>query len=101
MTAPIAARLGINNLLATEPEEVNGQFTGKVAGTPCFQNGKVERLQEWLRESNEDLNGSWFYTDSHNDLPLLGIVDNPVAVSPDDELRRTAIANDWSILETL
>ena len=98
VTEPIAALLGIPHLLATEPEQVDGRYTGRVAGLPCFQGGKVERLQTWLDEHDTDLEDSWFYSDSHNDLPLLERVSHPVAVDPDDKLRATADERQWAIL---
>lgn len=101
VTTPIAREFGIDNLLATDPEVVNGQFTGRVAGTPCFQQGKVERLCAWMNDHNANLEGSIFYTDSHNDLPLLGLVETPVAVRPDDALRQEAEQQGWRIIEEL
>jgi HAD superfamily hydrolase (TIGR01490 family) len=98
ITTPIAERFGIEHLIATEPEMVEGQFTGQVAGTPSFQHGKVERLNTWLSERNEDLHGSTFYSDSHNDLPLLELVDTPIAVDPDPLLLETAEKRGWKIL---
>lgn len=98
ITAPIADRYAVPHLLATEPEMRDGEYTGGVAGTPCFQHGKVERLEAWLREQGRSLAGSWFYTDSHNDLPLLERVDNPVAVDPDDKLRSVATRRGWPII---
>ena len=98
VTAPIARRLGVGHLLATEPEMRDGRYTGGVAGTPCFQQGKVERLRDWLAQRHESLTGSWFYSDSHNDIPLLEQVDNPVAVDPDDELRRHAAKQGWPVI---
>ena len=98
VTAPIARAFGIPHLIATEPEERDGHFTGKVAGTPCYREGKVTRLNSWMKEQGQNLRGSWFYSDSHNDLPLLSIVDHPVAVNPDDILRREALARGWTIL---
>ncbi len=98
ITAPIAERYGVNELLATELERVDGTFTGRVSGTPCFQAGKVERLQAWLRTHRADLNDSWFYSDSHNDLPLLERVTHPVAVDPDDKLRALADTRGWPII---
>ncbi|OGI44835.1 MAG: phosphoserine phosphatase [Candidatus Muproteobacteria bacterium RBG_16_65_31] len=98
VTGPIAAAFGIPHLIATEPEVVNDRFTGKVSGTPCYRDGKVTRLKAWLAERGEALAGSWFYSDSHNDLPLLGIVDHPVAVNPDDTLRAEARARGWPII---
>lgn len=98
ITAPIAAAFGIENLLATDPEERDGRFTGRVTGTPCFREGKITRLQSWLQSRAETLTDSWFYSDSHNDLPLLRAVANPVAVSPDAVLTAYAIGQGWKIL---
>jgi len=98
VTAPIAELIGIPHLLATEPEQHKGRYTGEVSGIPCFQQGKVQRLQQWLTENCQDLQDSWFYSDSHNDLPLLEQVDYPVAVDPDDSLKATATARGWPII---
>jgi len=98
VTAPIAREFGVPHLIATEPEERDGRYTGKVAGTPSYREGKVARLQEWLAEHGKTLADSWFYSDSHNDLPLLSIVDHPVAVNPDDILQREAQQRGWPIL---
>ena len=99
ITAPIAAAFGIPHLIATEAEEVNGQFTGKVAGVPSYREGKVERLSEWLNNRHESLDGSWFYSDSHNDLPLLNLVDHPVAVNADETLADYARTRGWPMIE--
>jgi HAD superfamily hydrolase (TIGR01490 family) len=99
ITAPIAEAFGIPHLIATEPEEVNGRFTGKVAGVPSYREGKVERLSEWLNDRHESLDGSWFYSDSHNDLPLLNLVDHPVAVNADEILADYARARGWTMIE--
>lgn len=100
ITAPIAAQLGVPNLIATEPEELNGEFTGNVIGVPCFREGKIQRLKAWLE--NRDLNladlESWFYSDSLNDLPLLKEVHHPVVVDPDATLRKHAQDNNWPII---
>jgi HAD superfamily hydrolase (TIGR01490 family) len=98
VTAPIAARFGVTHLIATEPEEINGQYTGAVAGVPAFREGKVIRLEHWLKAHGGDFNGSTFYSDSHNDLPLLERVAFPVAVDPDPQLRAIAAARGWSII---
>ena len=98
VTEPIAKLFGIDNLLATTPEFVRGRYTGKFNGTPCFQEGKVTLLNEWLESSSETLENSWFYSDSHNDLALLKLVDNPVAVDPDEKLGDYARQADWSII---
>ncbi|MBZ0328753.1 HAD-IB family hydrolase [Halomonas sp. ANAO-440] len=98
ITGPIAERLGIDHLIAVEPEMVDGRYTGKVSGTPSYREGKVKRLEEWLADKDLTLDGSWFYSDSHNDLPLLELVDHPVAVDPDDTLREVAEQKGWRII---
>ncbi|WP_133510499.1 HAD family hydrolase [Candidatus Thiosymbion oneisti] len=98
VTAPIAERLGIPNLIATIPEQVNGHYTGEVTDIPAYQAGKVERLLDWLEETATELAGSTFYSDSHNDIPLLERVDHPVATDPDDRLRRYAHDRGWPII---
>lgn len=98
LTTPIAEKLGIDNLIATNPEIQDDRFTGKVAGIPSFQHGKVSRLQDWLTQHQQTLEGSIFYSDSHNDLPLLEKVETPVAVDPDDTLRQVAEQRGWKIL---
>ncbi|MBA6413524.1 HAD family hydrolase [Parahaliea sp. F7430] len=98
ITRPIAKALGIDELLACEAEQVDGYYTGEPAGIPSFGEGKVTRLQAWLEQENESLTDSWFYSDSHNDLPLLEQVDNPVAVDPDDTLRAHAEAAGWPVI---
>ena len=90
VTEPIAGEFNIDNLIATEPEIKNGQFTGDVTGTPCFREGKVERLLDWIEVNKCNLDGSWFYSDSHNDLPLLKLVKHAVAVNPDQHLKSEA-----------
>jgi HAD superfamily hydrolase (TIGR01490 family) len=97
VTGPIAEAFGVSDLIATEPEQIDGRYTGRVAGTPCFQRGKIERLQAWLQVSGMNMEGSWFYSDSHNDLPLLETVAHPVAVDPDPQLRATAEQRGWQI----
>ncbi|MEN8206582.1 MAG: HAD family hydrolase [Pseudomonadota bacterium] len=98
ITSPIVELYDIPHLLATEPEMLNDQYTGKVSGIPCFRNGKVDRLDDWLNENQQSLQDSWFYSDSHNDLPLLNKVTHPVAVDPDEILERHAGDNDWPII---
>jgi len=98
VTGPIASALGVANLLATELEEIDGRFTGREKGTPCFREGKVARLGEWLASRGErlsDYDESWFYTDSISDLPLLSIVTHPVTAHPDERLRAHALARGW------
>jgi HAD superfamily hydrolase (TIGR01490 family) len=101
VTAPIAREFGIEVLIATEPEQRDGEFTGKVVDIPCFREGKVQRLDAWLACDGRTLQSferSWFYSDSHNDLPLLERVTDPVAVDPDDTLRAHALARGWPVL---
>jgi HAD superfamily hydrolase (TIGR01490 family) len=101
VTAPIAREFGIAELIATEPEERGGEFTGGVSGIPCFREGKVVRLEAWLAQRNRTLGSfaeSWFYSDSLNDLPLLGRVTHPVAVDPDDTLRAHAERAGWPVI---
>ena len=98
ISAPIAARLGVANLLACEAEIVDGYYTGEPLGTPSYGAGKLTRLREWLVVHSRDLRGSWFYSDSHNDLPLLQAVDHAVAVDPDERLRNEADRRGWPII---
>lgn len=102
VTGPIAREFGISHLIATEPEQAEGRFTGGVAGLPCYQGGKVTRVDEWLTRTGytfASFAATWFYSDSANDLPLLERVSNPVAVDPDDRLRDVATARGWTIME--
>ena len=98
VTAPIAERLGVDELLATEPEFRDGAYTGEVIDPPCFRDGKVRRLEQWLKHNGANLAQSWFYSDSHNDLPLLERVSSPVAVDPDETLRQHAEMKGWPII---
>jgi HAD superfamily hydrolase (TIGR01490 family) len=101
VTRNIARAFGIEHLIATEPEEIAGEFTGNVVGTPSFREGKVTRLHDWLASQNVAWDGieeSWFYSDSLNDLPLLLQVSHPVAVDPDSTLRRHATEHGWPVI---
>jgi HAD superfamily hydrolase (TIGR01490 family) len=101
VTAPIAREFGIDHLIATEPAQIGGEFTGAVDGTPCFRDGKVARTEAWLAtrgQTWQSFECSWFYSDSLNDLPLLERVTHPVAVDPDDRLRAHAAQSGWPIL---
>jgi HAD superfamily hydrolase (TIGR01490 family) len=98
VTAPIAERFGIEHLIATEPEQAGGRFTGRVAGVPAFREGKVIRLEQWLAARGESLDGSAFYSDSINDLPLLERVERPAAVDPDERLARVAAERGWPVM---
>lgn len=98
VTAPIAERLAVEHLIAIEVEEVDGEYTGNTFGTPSYREGKITRLEEWLQAHPQDLAGAHFYSDSHNDLPLLMRVEYPVAVDPDDTLRAYSQEHGWQIL---
>jgi len=98
VTEPIAALFGIENLLATDPEMVDGRYTGNVSGVPCYREGKVQRLEMWLKEHSMDHGESWFYSDSHNDIPLLETVTHPAAVDPDETLREYAENKGWPVI---
>ncbi|MEE1921672.1 HAD family hydrolase [Pseudomonas sp. 148P] len=98
ITGPIAKRLEVETLLATECELVDGRYTGRSIDVPCFREGKVTRLKRWLEENGLNLEGSYFYSDSMNDLPLLEQVDNPVAVDPDPNLRAEAEKRGWPVI---
>jgi len=101
ITQPIAAELGVANLLATDIEEdEQGVFSGKPRGEPTFREGKIQRVKDWLAERGTRLADyeSWFYSDSLNDLPLLELVTHPVAVDPDPTLRAKAAERGWPII---
>ena len=99
ITEPIAARLDVDTLLAIDLEIQDNRYTGQVTGTPTFREGKVIRLNNWLDQHPEhSLEGSYFYSDSKNDLPLLQLVSTPVAVDPDPELRQVAENSGWQII---
>jgi len=98
VTEPIAQLFGIDHLLATEPEIQAGEYTGRAAGTPCFRDGKLIRLKQWLNDDIDSLASASFYSDSRNDLPLLEAVGRPVAVNPDAELEAVAKARGWPIM---
>ena len=101
VTAPIAREFGVEHLIATEPEQLDGAFTGRVTDVPCFREGKVQRLEAWLETQGQALGRfetSWFYSDSHNDLPLLMRVTHPIAVDPDDTLREYAETHGWPVI---
>lgn len=102
VAGPVGTAFGFKHILATEPEERNGEFTGRWVGTPCFKAGKVTKVNEWLAGMKLNLAGfeeSWFYSDSSNDLPLLEAVSHPVACNPSESLERTAIERGWRIIK--
>ena len=95
---PICQSLGINEIIATDLEIIDNKYSGKVIGTPTFQEGKVERFNQWLMEQKESSDGSYFYSDSINDMPMLLEVAYPIAVDPDSELRKEAESRKWEII---
>ena len=98
ITEPIAARFGVRHLIATEPErDGNDRYTGRIEGVPCFREGKIECLKRWLERERPTYGETWFYSDSHNDLPLLEQVDRPVVVDGDEALVRRAKEKRWEI----
>jgi len=98
ITEPIAQLLGVDDILASEAEIIDGRYTGQPTGVPCYHAGKVTRLNEWLEGRAFDLEEAWFYSDSHNDIPLLEVVGNAVAVDADDKLCKHAKQNDWPLI---
>jgi len=101
VTEPIARRLGVDALIATDLEEKDGVFTGKIAGIPCFQAGKITKLQDWLTaraDASLSMDNSVFYSDSFNDIPLLEVAGEAVAVDPDDKLRAHADSKGWRVI---
>lgn len=98
ITEPIAQLLGIERLIATEPEIIDGEYSGRVAGIPCFQDGKIKRLAQWRATQAEAFAYIYFYSDSHNDLPLLHQADTAVAVDADPQLTAAAQAAGWPVI---
>ena len=101
ITRPIVEAFGIEHLLATEPRVLGGRYTNEIEGIPCYKEGKVSRIKQWLTQNEASLEGSIFYSDSHNDLPLMEIVDTAIAVDPDEELKKIAIEKGWDIISLL
>jgi len=101
VTGPIAERLGVHDLIATDLEIQHDVFTGKISGIPCFKAGKITKLQEWLSmrgDATLSLHDSIFYSDSFNDIPLLEEAGLEIDVDPDDTLRAHARTKGWSII---
>ena len=98
ITAPIAEYLAIPHLIATPTECVNGRYTGKLSGAPCFKAGKIDKLNHWMSLNGYSIEGACFYSDSHNDLPLLALVDEPIAVDPDATLEAHAQSHGWPVI---
>lgn len=102
VTRPIAQALGVDELLAVELERgADGWYTGAIRGTPSFREGKVTRVNDWLRARGKTWRDvhTTFYSDSTNDLPLLELVDHPVATNPGAGLRAIAQERGWPILD--
>ncbi|MDO8341601.1 MAG: HAD family hydrolase [Cellvibrio sp.] len=98
VTRPIAKRLGVDDILATDPEVVDGRYTGNFVGAPCFQAGKITHLEEWLKDRQHSLDDAYFYSDSINDLPLLEQVDHPIVVDADERLTTIAKERNWKAI---
>jgi phosphoserine phosphatase len=90
--------LGIDEIIATDLEIIDNKYSGKVRGTPTFKEGKVTRFHQWLEAQKLSNNGSYFYSDSINDMPMLLEVDHPIAVDPDSALRKEAESRHWKII---
>lgn len=99
LAQPIAKILEFRHLICTQIDTRYGENTGKIIGTPAYRDGKTVLLKKWLIENGQTLKDSWGYSDSHNDLPILSMVQHPVAVVPDDILRAHAILSGWKIIE--
>ena len=95
ITAPIFREFGITNIIATNAEVVEGAYTGKVAGLPCYQQGKLLRLDQWL--DGRQVNESWAYSDSINDRFLLEYATHAIAVNPDDRLEKLSQEKGWEV----
>lgn len=98
ITRPIVKAFGIDNMLATDPKIVSGRYTIEIEGVPCFHEGKVVRLENWLEQYKVSLEGSYFYSDSYNDLPLMEKVETAIAVDPDEKLATVARQRGWQII---
>lgn len=102
LVEPIARELGLAHVIATEPEVRDGLFTGAVRGIPCYREGKITCVDAWLAARGlrfEDVRETWFYSDSHNDLPLLSRVTHPVCANPDARLRAHAALHGWPTID--
>lgn len=99
---PVGRAFGFQNIIGTDPEYVNGRYTGKFVGVASYQEGKITRVNDWLKglgHTLSDFEESYFYSDSMNDLPLLEQVTHPVATNPSDALREVAQQRNWTILD--
>jgi len=98
ITGPIADYLAIPYLIATPAECIDGRYTGKLSGSPCFKEGKIDKLNEWMAAKGYTIEGACFYSDSHNDIPLLAQVDEPIVVDPDAKLAAHALTKGWPVM---
>ena len=98
ITRPIADLFGVEYLIATEFEIEDNKFTGNVVGEPCFREGKLNKVMNWMQENNFENSNTTFYSDSFNDLPLLEAVNKPIVVDGDDKLIKEAKKNDWQYI---
>ena len=98
VTRPIADLFGIKNLIATEFIIRDNKFTGEVDGVPCFREGKVQKVEKWVKENGYNLLDATFYSDSFNDLPLLQKVKTAIVVDGDDKLIEKAKHNEWQCI---
>lgn len=98
LVAPIAAYLGVKHALGVDVKYLDGRITGKLVGTPTFREGKVIRAEQWAEENGHTMDDIYFYSDSHNDLPLLEKARFPIAVDPDPILEKTAIERGWKVI---
>jgi putative phosphoserine phosphatase/1-acylglycerol-3-phosphate O-acyltransferase len=94
----VADHLGIDDIICSDLESENGILTGRPAGTFCFGEEKLKRIREYCEINNTSLSGSWYYSDSHSDMPVLESVGNPVCVSPDRKLMKEAGLRGWKII---
>ena len=96
----IGARLDFKNIIGTDPEIKNGSITGKILGDPAIGDGKLKKVVSWMQDNGKlDFRETTFYSDSINDLPLLESVEKPIAVNPDDSLRKESILRGWEIID--
>lgn len=98
ITGPIAQAYEVEHLIASEAEIRDGRYTGEPSGTPCYQEGKITRLKDWLQKRAQSYETSYFYSDSANDIPLLDFVDQAFAVDPDPDLLKYAQEQDFPVI---
>jgi len=99
LVEPVTDMLNFSHRICTQVEMVHNLPTGELIGIPAYQEGKVQNLAIWLAENGLSLEGSWAYSDSLNDIPLLEKAEHPVAVTPDAALRKYAMLKGWRIMD--